>query len=92
MLQKGPVSIAIDVEPIKDYESGIVDVIGCIQINHAMLLVGFGTDSRSGRDYWLIKNNWGDWWGEKGFIRIYVKDDYKGNCFINQNAWLPVAK
>jgi len=92
MLQKGPVSIAIDVEPIKDYENGIVDVIGCISINHAMLLVGFGTDARSGRDYWLIKNNWGDWWGEKGFIRIYVKDDYKGNCFINQNAWLPVAK
>jgi len=73
MLQKGPVSIAIDVEPIKDYESGIVDVLGCISINHAMLLVGFGTDERSGRDYWLIKKQLGRLVGRKRFHKNLCK-------------------
>jgi len=92
MLQKGPVSIAIDIEPTKDYETGIVDMMGCTQVNHAVLLVGFGIEASTNRGYWLIKNNWGDWWGEKGFMRAYIKDDVKGNCFINHNAWLPIAK
>jgi C1A family cysteine protease len=33
-------------------------------------LVGYGTDEETGLDYWLIRNSWGPYWGEEGFIRL----------------------
>jgi len=68
---KGPVVVSVDASKWSMYSSGVFD--GCSQnatINHAVLLVGFGTDSESGKDYWVIRNSWGDEWGEQGHIRI----------------------
>jgi len=68
---KGPLSISVDASTWSGYESGVFD--GCDNqspdIDHAVQLVGYGTDSTKG-DYWLVRNSWGTGYGEKGYIRL----------------------
>ena len=65
----GPVSALICApKELKNYKSGVFDEIDCLGkcgvVNHAVLVVGYGTDNQYG-DYWLVKNSWGEEWGEK---------------------------
>uniref|UniRef100_A0A8C6WHN1 Cathepsin L n=1 Tax=Neogobius melanostomus TaxID=47308 RepID=A0A8C6WHN1_9GOBI len=67
----GPIAIAIFAYDILGYESGVYYNPDCPQdLDHGVLLVGYGTDDTSGLDYWLIKNSWGEGWGENGYIRM----------------------
>lgn len=48
------------------YDSGIFD--GCdydgnIDLDHAVMMTGYGVDNR-GRKFWMIRNSWGGSWGE----------------------------
>ena len=67
-----PVAIAVAVnQNFQFYSSGVFDGECGQDINHGVLLVGYGTDSE---DFWKIKNSWGTSWGEGGYIRV-LKDD-----------------
>ncbi|CAF2595625.1 unnamed protein product [Rotaria sp. Silwood2] len=49
--------------------SDIIDIPGCSkQVDHAIAIVGYGTEN--GKDYWLVRNSWGDKWGLNGYFKI----------------------
>jgi len=37
-------------------------------VNHAVLAVGY--DSGSEVPFWIIKNSWGEGWGDEGFFKM----------------------
>mmetsp|Transcript_55840 Transcript_55840/g.76959 ORF Transcript_55840/g.76959 Transcript_55840/m.76959 type:complete len:97 (+) Transcript_55840:872-1162(+) len=91
---------------IKNYESGIITdtngECGCSHTrgtNHAVTIVGVGQDFsiRRGtecRKYWIVKNSWGDVWGENGYMRIcddeqFIDELRYGTCNIMFDAILP---
>jgi len=54
------------------YGSGVYNDPHCrsVETDHVVVLVGYGTDSKSGLSYWLLKNSWSPFWGEDGYMRI----------------------
>ena len=86
----GPLSAALNANPLMDYTSGIIDLNSSqcptSGINHAILLVGYGTDSSLGKDYWIIKNSWGKDWGENGYFRVR-----RGNGVCGINSYIITA-
>jgi cathepsin L len=79
---KGPIAITVDASSWFGYKGGIFD--GCskseIELNHAVQLVGYGKDSKTNQDYWLVRNSWGTNWGENGYIRLLRQDQEMQNC------------
>lgn len=78
LVERGPLSVLLDATELSFYKSGVwtgyisgtSPLLGCKDnLDHAVLLVGFGTDS-NGVDYWTVKNSWGESWGENGYFRI----------------------
>lgn len=80
LMRTGPLSVALDATMLQFYHRGIFDpLLGCSgRLNHAVLMVGFGVEKS--KPYWLIKNSWGEKWGEDGYFRILRN---KGMCGIN---------
>lgn len=72
---EGVVSVAFQVVgDFRDYKSGVYKTDNCgtgpMDVNHAVLAVGYGTDSTSGLPYYTIKNSWGPDWGNEGYFNM----------------------
>ena len=84
LYETGPLAVALNADPLQSYSSGILDKTSSAcpssGINHAVTMVGYGTDSKP---YWIIKNSWGKYWGESGYFRIRRGNGTCGiNCYI----------
>jgi len=77
----GPVSIAIEADQqcFQFYSGGILSDPSCgTQLDHGVLVVGYGTDQSTNTPYWIVKNSWGASWGESGYIRLKMGIDECG--------------
>jgi len=92
LVAQGPLSVLLDASQLQYYKGGVWDghldsvspALGCkpSNLDHAVLLVGYGVDSTTGTDvpFWTVKNSWGTNWGEEGYFRIQRG---VGMCGIN---------
>jgi len=86
-----PISVAIEADQFsfQFYSSGVMSGTCGTNLDHGVLLVGYGTDN--GKDFWKIKNSWGANWGENGYIRLSrnVKQ-VQGQCGIAMEPSYPI--
>ena len=86
-----PVSIgmAAGCEAFMRYKEGIFETDCGVDVNHAMLAVGFGYDLLT--NFWKVKNSFGTAWGEQGYIRMKrsARADGTGICSIATRASYP---
>lgn len=90
LYSQGPLSVLLDATYLQFYKSGVWQgylpgtnpLLGCrpSNLDHAVLLVGYGTDASVNEDFWTVKNSWGADWGEDGYFRIARGS---GACGIN---------
>ncbi|XP_056467395.1 dipeptidyl peptidase 1 [Gadus chalcogrammus] len=91
LVKNGPMAVSFEVYPDFRYykegiyhHTGLLDATGPFELtDHAVLLVGYGRCPKCGQDYWVVKNSWGNGWGEKGFFRIRRGSD---ECAIESIA------
>ena len=85
-VSKAPVSVAVEADSavFQMYTGGVVDSTACgTSLNHGVLAVGY-TD-----EYWIVKNSWGENWGEKGYVRIEKDVGGMGRCAITYSSVYP---
>lgn len=69
---RGPIACTITVtDALENYTKGVfIDTSGIVRPDHVISVVGFGVDSTNNTPYWIIRNSWGTFWGEKGWAKI----------------------
>jgi cathepsin F len=85
LIKHGPLAIGINATPMQWYMGGIADPFSFLcnpkMLDHGVAIVGFGVEGE--KKYWIIRNSWGESWGEKGYYRIIRG---KGKCGLNTNV------
>jgi len=86
-----PLSIAIEADQsvFQDYSSGVLASSECgTNLDHGVLIVGYGHDNKSGLDYWIVKNSWGTSWGMAGYVWLARGQN---ECGLDIAASYPIA-
>jgi cathepsin X len=85
---RGPVKASVNAEMLKNYSGGVMwdaPEYRSTHHNHGVSIVGWGYDEEVEKQYWIVRNSWGQYWGELGFFRVELG---KNLLMIESNvAW-----
>ncbi|GMN55744.1 hypothetical protein TIFTF001_024860 [Ficus carica] len=76
LVKNGPLAVAINAVFMQTYVGGVSCPYICSKrLDHGVLLVGYGEAGYAPvrmkeKPYWIIKNSWGENWGESGYYKI----------------------
>lgn len=72
LIRYGPLAVSMDADHLdfRFYKNGIFVQPECedTRTNHAVALVGYGVEN--GVEYYLLKNSWSKYWGDRGYIKM----------------------
>jgi cathepsin F len=80
-IQESPMSVCVDATLWQTYTGGVItSSSGCgTSIDHAVQATGYNAEG----NYWIVRNSWGESWGESGFVWV----EYGANvCGITDQA------
>merc|ERR1711890_51337 len=80
-MQDSPMSVCVDATLWQTYQVGVINAAsGCgTSIDHAVQATGYNAE----QNYWIVRNSWGQSWGEEGFVYV----EYGHNvCGITSQA------
>ncbi|UCE62104.1 MAG: hypothetical protein JSU63_10415 [Phycisphaerales bacterium] len=70
ILYHGPVTVAVTANSaMQAYSGGIFNACSSSSVNHGVVIVGWD-DNQGDVGVWIMRNSWGGWWGEGGYMRI----------------------
>ena len=92
LYELGPLSVALDAEDsFQMYSNGIYESEDCSNdpedMDHAVMLVGYGIDNLSGKLYFILRNSWGTDWGVGGYM--YFSGELSNMCGILNDVTIP---
>ncbi len=78
---RGPVTAGVAGHHLKNYTGGIIydnSSLRDLHPTHEVSIVGWDVDSDTGIEYWIIRNSWGEYWGEMSFFRLSLGTNMLG--------------
>ncbi len=70
IMDYGPICVAVVANSaMQAYNGGVFNQSAGGVVNHGVVLVGWD-DNQGDSGIWIMRNSWGSWWGEAGYMRI----------------------
>eukprot|EP00828_Plagiopyla_frontata_P016248 TRINITY_DN211_c0_g1_i5.p1 TRINITY_DN211_c0_g1~~TRINITY_DN211_c0_g1_i5.p1 ORF type:complete len:600 (+),score=86.47 TRINITY_DN211_c0_g1_i5:195-1994(+) len=77
--KNGPITCAVDCNTLWNYTGGIITtpiITNASQLDHEISVVGWATEGNT--QYWIVRNSWGQPWGEMGYFRVEMGKNILG--------------
>jgi C1A family cysteine protease len=93
-LVQQPVAVAIEADErsFQFYASGVFTGPCGTSLDHGVVLVGYG--SENDEDYYILRNSWGESWGDQGYMKIARGSQYnegQGQCGLLSVPSYPIV-
>ncbi len=85
IMEYGPVSVGIYAsDALRAYAGGVFNACEPGFSNHSVVIVGWD-DNYEGEGVWIVKNSWGDDWGDDGYFYMPYRCNRlgEGACFVD---------